>query len=107
MVLEKLKKLFKKKNASPPVMEKFAFPLVKQVFPSLVSKTFVSVQPMNAPSGIIFTGGSSYQTQSNGYASSGYSPRGYGTIHNQKDFDSDLIREILVNINKIKQVLIE
>ena len=29
-------------------------PVVKRVFPELLSKTFVSVQPMSAPSGLIF-----------------------------------------------------
>ena len=33
---------------------KFALPLIKRVFPSMIAQQFISVQPMTAPSGLIF-----------------------------------------------------
>ena len=34
--------------------ERFIFPIVKQVFPEFSAKDFVSIQPTNQPSGLVF-----------------------------------------------------
>lgn len=35
--------------------QKFTFPLIKQVYPTLIAKKLVSVQPMGTPTGKLFT----------------------------------------------------
>ena len=42
-----------KKNKVTPYSS-FSFPLVRRVFPELITTNAVSVQPMSAPSGLIF-----------------------------------------------------
>ena len=46
-----------------------ALPLVRKVFAQIAAKDFVSVQPMNLPSGLVFYLDFKYGTATNGRAS--------------------------------------
>ena len=55
-----------------------ALPLVRRIFGEIAAQDFVSVQPMNLPSGLVFYLDFKYGT-STSTATNGYQPEGYGT----------------------------
>ena len=61
-----------------------ALPLVRRVFAEIAAKDFVSVQPMNLPSGLVFFLDFKYGTAQPGFdVVSGVSRDGSGTLHGQ------------------------
>ena len=61
-----------------------ALPLVRRVFAEIAAKDFVSVQPMNLPSGLVFFLDFKYGTSQPGFdVVSGISQDGSGTVHGQ------------------------
>ena len=61
-----------------------ALPLVRRVFAEIAAKDFVSVQPMNLPSGLVFFLDFKYGTAQPGFdVVSGVSREGSGTLHGQ------------------------
>ena len=61
-----------------------ALPLVRRVFAEIAAKDFVSVQPMNLPSGLVFFLDFKYGTSQPGFdVVSGVSRDGSGTLHGQ------------------------
>ena len=105
--IKNLKKFFKKKEKEKTPDEQWsqiALPLVRRVFPQIVSKNFVSVQPMSMPSGNLFGYGSSGYATAGGFSSSGTIG---GWNFNPSDFSTQLRREILVNMDRIEEALTE
>ena len=43
----------------------FTFPVVKKVFPSLIAKQIISIQPMSLPSGLLFYEELQYKNNNN------------------------------------------
>jgi hypothetical protein len=61
-----------------------ALPLVRRVFAEIAAKDFVSVQPMNLPSGLVFFLDFKYGTAQPGFdVVAGVSRDGSGTLHGQ------------------------
>ena len=58
-----------------------ALPLVRRIFGEIAAQDFVSVQPMNLPSGLVFYLDFKYGSTTS-TAATGYQPEGYGTTRN-------------------------
>lgn len=81
----------------------FSFPIVKQIYSSLISSKMVSVQPMQAPSGNIFASNPAYRASS----CVGQMPNtSFPTMSTHgSNMHEILIKDILKNWENIESVL--
>ena len=67
-----------------------ALPLVRKVFAQIASKDFVSVQPMNLPSGLVFYLDFKYGSDSNGFTAGDNMYGNVSTANAKMDVDTDV-----------------
>lgn len=102
-IINKLRKKWHvpKNKTDEQIYSTFAFPLTKRIYPSLASSTMINVQPMQAPSGNIFTTTYIYGTAS----CSGPLPQSKPLSTQGSNMHEILTKDILKNWENIESVL--
>lgn len=67
-------------------LNKFTFPVVRKVFPSLIAQQIVSVQPMSLPSGLLFYEEFQYKNKNNKKTKFRKNINGYDGQRNSKRY---------------------